>query len=240
MPDWLLLPIEPGRAHDISAALAWHGRMMTLAWGVAVPLGVFVARFLKVLPRQNWPDQCDSRFWWNTHQGLHYLAGLLTLGGIALVVQGLSTIGGSGRHAAFGWALVALACGQFLGGWLRGTKGGPTDPAPDGSFAGDHYSMTRRRVIFEYCHKIGGYLALSIAIGAILTGLWRANAPVWMPLLLLCWWVLLLALAVALQRQGRVFDTYQAIWGPDPEHPGNARKPIGLGIRRANKETPGQ
>lgn len=27
-------------------------------------------------------------------------------------------------------------------------------------------------------------------------------------------------------------DTYQAIWGPDPEHPGAKRKPTGFGVRR--------
>ena len=35
-----------------------------------------------------------------------------------------------------------------------------------------------------------------------------------------------------LQRQGRCIDTYQAIWGPDPRHPGNRLKPVGWGVRR--------
>jgi hypothetical protein len=236
MLDWLLLPIDPGRTHDVSAAIAWHGRMMTFAWGVAVPVGVFAARFLKVLPNQNWPSQLDSRFWWNTHQALHYVAGVLTLSGVVIVAQGLQVFGGSGSHAPFGWALVALALGQFLGGWLRGSKGGPTDTASHESLHGDHYSMTRRRIVFEYGHKIGGYLALCMAVGAILTGLWQANAPIWMWLALVVWWAALLAIAVVFQVKGRVIDTYQAIWGPDPVHPGNARKPIGLGITRLARQ----
>ncbi|MGL4636699.1 MAG: cytochrome b561 domain-containing protein [Beijerinckiaceae bacterium] len=232
MLDWLMMPMDPARAHDVSAAVAWHGRTMTLAWGVAVPLGVFVARYLKVLPNQNWPEKLDSKFWWNTHQGLHYLAGLLTLTGVALVLQGVTQLESSGYHALFGWAVVILATAQFLGGWLRGSKGGPTEPAADGSLHGDHYSMTLRRLVFEYVHKTGGYLALGIAITAILTGLWRANAPVWMWLVLLLWWAMLVILAALMQRQGRAVDTYQAIWGPDAHHPGNARKPIGFGINR--------
>jgi hypothetical protein len=229
---WLFLPIDATRVHDVSSLIAWHGRVMTLAWGFAVPIGVILARYFKILPRQNWPHELDNKVWWHSHLSLHYLAGLLTLLGIALVLQGLVTIGNSGTHAVFGWALVLLALGQFMGGWLRGSKGGPTDRALDGSLHGDHYSMTRRRVIFEYAHKGGGYLALCMACGAILSGLWRANAPHWMWLMLLFWWGFLITLAFNLQRKGRAFDTYQAIWGPDPNHPGNARKPIGLGTNR--------
>ena len=44
--------------------------------------------------------------------------------------------------------------------------------------------------------------------------------------------MLLLMVAVRLQRAGRCIDTYQAIWGPDPCHPGNSRGVIGWGIRR--------
>jgi hypothetical protein len=46
------------------------------------------------------------------------------------------------------------------------------------------------------------------------------------------WWLALIALWVTLQRQGRAIDTYQAIWGPDPKHPGNAVPPTGWGVRR--------
>ncbi len=232
---WLFLPVDASRVHDVSFAVAWHGRLMTLAWGFAVPVGVIFARFFKILPGQDWPRELDNRIWWNTHQVLHYLAGLITLVGITLVAQGLAAFGSSGTHALFGWALALLALAQFMGGWLRGSKGGPTDPSPDGSLHGDHYAMTRRRLIFEYAHKLGGYLALCVACGAILSGLWRANAPHWMWLALFFWWSGLVGLAIILQRTGRAVDTYQAIWGPDASHPGNARKPIGLGITRPQK-----
>jgi hypothetical protein len=232
MIEWLLSPVDLTRAHVVSDSVAWHARSMTLAWGVLVPIGVLAARFFKILPGQDWPRELDSPVWWFTHRFLHYLAGLLTLAGLFLVLRGGLSLGSSGTHAVFGWAVVLLAVSQFLGGWLRGSKGGPTEPHPDGSLRGDHYDMTPRRIAFEYLHKIGGYMALAIAIAAIVTGLWRANAPNWMWLMLGLWWLSLLALGVLLQRAGRAIDTYQAIWGPDHAHPGNTRRPIGIGIRR--------
>lgn len=232
MLDWLLSPIDPGRIHAVGEAVAWHGRSMVLAWGVLVPSGVLAARFFKILPGQDWPNKLDSNAWWLTHRIAHYIAGLLTLVGLAFILRGLMQLGSSGYHALFGWAVVALACGQFLGGWFRGSKGGPTERHADGSLHGDHYDMTLRRLAFEYLHKIGGYLALALAAGAILSGMWRANAPLWMWLGLGFWWASLAVAFALLQRAGRAYDTYQAIWGPDPQHPGNARRPIGLGIRR--------
>jgi Eukaryotic cytochrome b561 len=232
MIDWLLSPIDPVRLHVVSESMAWHGRAMTLAWGILVPLGVLAARFFKVLPWQNWPMELDHNAWWLTHRIFHYLAGLLTILGLVLIFQGKTAFGSAGMHAWFGWAVVFLALGQFLSGWLRGSKGGPTDPQPDGSLSGDHYDMTKRRIIFEYVHKFGGYLALALALSAMLTGLWRANAPHWMWLVLALWWTGLLIIGAFLQHKGRAVDTYQAIWGPDDIHPGNARRPIGIGITR--------
>jgi hypothetical protein len=49
---------------------------------------------------------------------------------------------------------------------------------------------------------------------------------------LCAWWIAVLVAFASLQCRGFAVDTYQAIWGPGPEHPGNRRKPIGLGITR--------
>jgi len=59
---------------------------------------------------------------------------------------------------------------------------------------------------------------------AVLAGLWQANAPMWMWLVLPVWWAVLATLFVLFQRRGMVIDTYVAIWGPDATHPGNARR----------------
>jgi hypothetical protein len=133
-----------------------------------------------------------------------------------------------GRHAcrpSHRLTIAAIGWLQVIGGWLRGTKGSPTTP-------GDHYDMTRRRLLFEATHKHLGWLALPLVILATSIGLFLADAPRWMALILGFWWLLLIAAFAMLQRSGLCIDTYQAIWGPDPVHPGNQRKPIGWGVVR--------
>ena len=232
MSAWLFVPIDATRAHDVTGLLAWHARVMTLAWGILVPSGILAARFLKLWPGQNWPERLDHPGWWHIHRACQYLAGMLTVIGLALILSRAGRGGPASPHVLFGWSVVMLAVLQFASGWLRGSKGGPTAPAPDGSWRGDHYDMTPRRVVFEYVHKSGGYLAALLAGAAIVSGLWQANAPVWMWLVIGGWWAFCLIAFFGLQRHGMAFDTYQAHWGCDPIHPGNARPPIGLGIRR--------
>ena len=140
-------------------------------------------------------------------------------------------------HAWLGWSVLACGMLQLLGAHLRGSKGGPTDVrrAPDGSvigWHGDHYHMTPRRVMFERVHKTMGYCALLLAAATVSAGLWSADAPRWMWLAIGIWWCGWGLLFWRLQSQQRCIDTYQAIWGPGAEHPGNAREIIGLGVRR--------
>lgn len=226
--DWLTLSLDPARAHLVDAAIAWHGRLMVLAWGILIPLGVVAARFFKVMPGQDWPQRIDNRAWWMIHLTLQYGSGIIMFIGIGLIGLSHGFKGLSVSHAWFGYALLSLGLAQFLGGWLRGTKGGPGEPVLDG----DHYNMTPRRILFEYAHKGLGYLALLLSIITILTGLWLANAPRWMVVALGLWWVGLLVLCFVLQKRGMALDTYQAIWGPSLAHPGNRRKPIGWGVSR--------
>jgi hypothetical protein len=210
----------------------WHGRAMVLAWSVLLPLGILIARFCKITSRQRWPQQLDNKAWWHAHLALQYAGGALTLLGILVLGLWSGPWRSQSAHAWFGWSVVALAVTQFVGGWLRGSKGGPTDPRSDGSLSGDHFDMTARRRLFERVHKSVGYISLAFALAAIASGLWHVNAPRWMWLLLAVWWLLLIGAGVHLQRQGRAIDTYQAIWGPDPSYPGNRMQPIGWGVRR--------
>jgi hypothetical protein len=71
-----------------------------------------------------------------------------------------------------------------------------------------------------------------LAVLVIALGLVAADAPRWMALALAVWWLMLGALGWRWQTQGRCIDTYQAIWGPDPMHPGNRVPPLGWGVRR--------
>lgn len=230
--DWLLAPIDGTRPHDVGLLFAWHGRLMVAAWAFVIPVGVLMARFFKVLPGQNWPHHLDNKTWWLWHWGLQHFGAALTLLGLLLV---LIETGGAAveiDHWLAGYFVVFACLLLVAAGWLRGSKGGPTDPAPDGSLSGDHYDMTLRRRVFEHVHKTVGYLVLAVSIATIYTGLWYANAAHWMWLVITLWWVFLIALFVILQRRGLALDTYQAIWGPEGTHPGNRLKPIGWGIRR--------
>lgn len=228
----LLAPIDPSRAHEVDFFVSWHGRLMVFAWGVLIPLGVLIARFFKITPKQDWPRVLDNQVWWRSHLRLQYSGGVLMLFGLALILFRPEPSVVGDIHSIAGWVIVVVASTQFVAGWLRGSKGGPTEPAADGSWSGDHYDMTQRRKIFEHFHKSVGYLLIAGAAWTILTGLWTANAPVWMWLALIGWWALLGLVFALFQQRGMAYDTYQAIWGPDRAHPGNRMKPIGWGISR--------
>lgn len=225
--DWLLAPVDPARAHDVGVAMSWHARVMVLGWGILAPLSVLVARYFKVLPGQDWPNDLDSKVWWRCHWISQAGVLCLSLLGLALILASHQNTGQAWGHRLLGYLVVALGLSQGLSGLLRGSKGGPTDPRADGSWAGDHYDMSTHRLLFERFHKSCGYLTLSLAVPTILTGLWTANGPNWMWAFLLSWWTALLILATVLQKTGHAVDTYQAIWGPDPVHPGNRMKPQG-------------
>jgi hypothetical protein len=235
MIDWLLSPIDPSRAHDLGGLVSWHGRLMVLAWAVLVPLGIIAARYFKVMPGQDWPRNLDNPLWWHAHRRLHYTAALATLAAIALILAAgspSSLTPSIWLHRFLGWAVLAILALQITSAWLRGSKGGPTSPAADGSLRGDHYDMTLRRRLFEHVHKFGGLLALLLALAATASGLWQANAPRWMWLVLADWSASLVVIVYWCERHMGALDTYQAIWGPDPALPGNRRHPIGLRVRR--------
>lgn len=227
--QWWLLPLSGARDHALAPAVYWHARLMVLGWAVLIPLGVLAARYFKVMPGQDWPAQLDNKAWWHAHRGLQWLGLLLAVLGLLLVLPHTGQHGAAAQnHARLGWVLMSLAGLQLLSGLLRGSKGGPSEP----QLRGDHYDMTRHRIWFERLHKGLGWLLLGISMGVVTSGLALADAPRWMAALLLLWWLALLMLALRWQTGGRCIDTYQAIWGPDPAHPGNQRKPIGWGVRR--------
>ncbi|MEO0830842.1 MAG: cytochrome b561 domain-containing protein [Pseudomonadota bacterium] len=229
MMEWLWAPIDAARGHEVGFAISWHGRTMVLAWGILAPLAVMAARFFKVLPWQHWPRELDSQLWWRSHWLGQSAVLLLTVFGIGLVLDGKL---GDSLHGRLGYAVLVLTLAQIALGVFRGSKGGPTAPAADGSLHGDHYDMTPWRLMFELVHKSTGYALLALAGVTIVLGLWDANAPRWMWIGLAGWWIALAGLSLTLQRKGHAVDTYQAIWGPGEEHPGNQRKSAGWGMRR--------
>lgn len=245
LPDWLaalvhlaLRPVSGASAHNVPGWVAWHGRAMVLAWGIMLPVGVLIARFYKVTPRQDWPRVKDNKRWWHAHLVLQYSGVLLMTLGLAIVLSGSAgKAPWRNLHSLLGWSIVLLAWLQIAGGHLRGSKGGPAGTNDRAQWRGDHYDMTARRLMFERLHKGIGYCMLVLASLTIFLGLSLADAPLWMWLGQGIWSVLYLIAFIRLQRRGRCIDTYQAIWGENLEHPGNRIKPIGWGIRRYTAES---
>lgn len=235
--DWLFSSIDPGRVHDISFEISWHARLMVLAWSFLIPVGIISARFFKITPRQNWPEERDNKFWWYGHLICQYSAGVLILISLWMIWDADPQSGTAVWHVRLGWVTIVLCASQYVAGWLRGTKGGPTEVERTGTIRGDHYDMTKRRKIFEHFHKMTGYAALSLAIIVTFGGLWFVNAPIWMFLSIILWWVVIVLVFVRLQKKGSAYDTYEAIWGDDPTLPGNKIKPIGWGIKRMGKDS---
>ncbi|WP_282607511.1 cytochrome b561 domain-containing protein [Pelagibius sp. Alg239-R121] len=205
--------------------LVIHALVMLFAWLVLIPIGVLAARFFKVLPRQDWPRQLDNQAWWKLHQFTQYSGVVLMLIAVYIAVSESGELGLS-IHGILGLAAVILACGQVLSGWLRGSKGGPTDrnatPDDTSSWRGDHYDMTGRRLSFEAWHKCGGYLAMGLAFAAIATGMLMIGWSEMIFGLAVVFTLALWILFVVFERLGLRKDTYQAIWGPDKNHPGNS------------------
>ena len=238
MLEWLLASIDPGRPHEVGAVISWHARLMTLAWGLLAPSVVLIARFFKVLPGQNFPKELDNQFWWKTHLYGQIAVLVLTVLAFGLILSARSAQ--IGVHGVLGYTVLLCLALQVTLGFARGSKGGPTDPRPDGSLRGDHYDMTRWRLFFEHAHKTLGYLTLAVAATTIVAGLWLSNAPRWMWLAILSWWAMLGFTFITLQKRGWAIDTYQAIWGQDPRHPGNRRPSPGWGMRRTQDRQPGE
>lgn len=250
MLDWLMAPLSGSLVHHVDPWVAWHARAMVLAWGLLLPLGALAARYLKIAPGQDWPRELDHPLWWHLHRALQYGGLTLAAVGVLLVWPGAAASPGGpagaapgstvaalqlpfdsvGLHGTLGWCVMALGAIQLASGWLRGSKGGPTGR----SMRGDHYDMSLRRRLFERMHKSLGWLSVALAVTVIGLGLYAADAPRWMPIALALWWFALGVWALRQQRAGRCVDTYQAIWGPDPRHPGNRLRPIGWGVRRSS------
>ena len=203
-------------AGAFSPAHALHAGLMIYAWGVLLPVGGIVARYFKVTRDQDFPRETDNRFWWTWHRLLQSAGMVLaTLGALAVHATGNS--GFASWHSRIGAAVLLLGWLQVAAALLRGTMGGPTDA----TLRGDHYDMTRRRLVFEALHKTTGWITLGLAGAALVSGAVFTDAPDWVMIAL---GALIGAHLLAIFRYahaGRWVDTYSAIWG----HPAPARQP---------------
>ncbi len=216
-------------------AMASHAALMLVTWGLMIPMGGVVARYFKVTPRQNFPEEVDSRFWWDWHRSLQY-------GGMALSSAGLILIlwetGGrlATLHGRCGLAVMTIGWLQVASALLRGSKGGATDrradPSAPATWRGDHYDMSRRRLAFEIWHKNAGWIVIVLAGVTILLGIDLIGAPEWLLVLVAMFQAAVVMALVDGRLRSRWVDTYAALWGPDPIHPGNRRITARVSRRR--------
>lgn len=208
-----------------------HALLMFTCWFVLVPFGIISIRYFKTKPRPWGLPRGVGRFdplfiWWRMHIWTLYAAITLSLGGVALALIVSGGFSGS-FHAWFGALTVFFGTMQIIVAWQRGTHGGhnhlSTDPDDPTTWRGDHFDMTTRRRWFEAYHKPGGYFALFLATAAVATGLmqyWMLTIAILLPVM----FVAVFVLVVFLEGTGQRHDTYEAVFGNHPDHPGNKDK----------------
>lgn len=205
-----------------------HAYLMFACWFILVPFGIMAIRFLKTKPvPEGLPrgvSKLDPLFmWWGMHIWSLYTAMTLSLLGAAIAIYVSGGFSGS-LHAWFGGGTVLFGSLQIIAAWYRGTHGGPnhvnSDQDDPDSWRGDHFDMTPQRRLFEAYHKTGGYFAVMLALGAVTTGLMQFWMP-WIAALLVLILLGGFALVVFAEITGQRHDTYKAVFGNHPDHPGN-------------------
>lgn len=129
-----------------------HGVLMMIGWGVLLPAGVLIARYLK------W----KGPLWLKLHIGLQISGLAFGLAGLVLALVQFGPFGGSlGGHSLMGLLVSVLGLLQLINGFLRPKKGGRVAgavPSP-------------RRRAWQVFHKGLGWLALALAVPTMVTGM---------------------------------------------------------------------
>ena len=138
---------NPNQVTDIAREKVLHGVLMVLGWGVLLPGGVLIARYLK------W----KGKIWIKLHIGMQILGLALGIAGLALALVQFGPLGGSlGGHGLMGLLVSALGVLQPLNGVFRPKKGS---------------ILTPRRRVWEVVHKGLGWFALALAVPTLVTGM---------------------------------------------------------------------
>ncbi|MGH1540702.1 MAG: cytochrome and DOMON domain-containing protein [Arenicella sp.] len=204
-----------------------HAILMVAAWGVLAPIAILIARFFKVTKSQDYPNELDNKFWWHFHWAGQIIAIAAATIALALAYFSIGGIDLSKWHSKIGIAVMAIGWTQVALGYFRGTKGGPTDnngvPVLPENMGGDHWDMSTHRILFEFAHKKLGYIAILMAFFAILTGFFQLKLGYGYYMVYLGFVLILYILFNKFELEGRWVDTYHAIWGENPDYPGNKR-----------------
>lgn len=159
-----------------------HGVILTLAWGVIIKISIFTAAFMQSHEKFGSTSSTNKPgLWFRIHQCLNILVTLLTLTGILLSFAAnqwkwIGNINGATdtysktmkSHVIIGITVGCLCFVNLLAGIFR--------PSKNADSANNH-NTTKMRKIWEYSHKIAGYLTLILADVAIFLGLFSLPSP---------------------------------------------------------------
>src|SRR5690606_1573231 len=120
---WLTDPLRGDTFIELAEPTRLHGLLMALAVGVLLPLSVLLARYFKILPRQDWPRELSRRFWWSSHLAFVYCATVAAAAAMVLVVMARpeNSDHAAHGHAWIGWVSIALLLALLVNGWQRGS-----------------------------------------------------------------------------------------------------------------------
>lgn len=133
-----------------------HGVLMAVSWGVALPIGVIIARFY----RHKEPTTGPYAWWFIRHQIFQYSGVITSLAGFALALyMKWQTAHFDSAHAKLGLTVMIIGFLQPLNAFIR--------PKPN----------TPKRPLWNFFHKNLGYVAVVLAIPTIFLGLSKIGAP---------------------------------------------------------------
>ena len=192
------------------AAYKWqlyHGLLMFTAWGIMLPMGAFVARFMKVPLQAGQPAK-----WYRIHRLNQTVGVALALVGVLISLSNSSFGILNTTHGYLGLVVMSLGLLQPINAVLR----------PHRPEAGAAPSSARRT--WQVLHKGVGYAALALAIVVIFMGLdlfdtraGRSGIGVWR-IIYLCYLALLVILAARYTMTPSVYgDGQQLVNSPPPK-----------------------
>ena len=130
-----------------------HGSLMIIGWGIIIPCGALVAKFLRY----------KGPIWFELHMRCMMLGLLVAIIGVGIAIQNLDSDGQKNPkasiHAGMGLIVMLLGILQPVNAALR-----PHLPELNDE------EKSKSRIIWEYFHKSSGMIALLLAVVTISIG----------------------------------------------------------------------
>ena len=132
-----------------------HGVLMSIAWGVLLPVGIIIARFYRHVQPRTGP----RAFWFLHHQIFQYSGTIIAATAFIIALYMCRNTGNFiNAHGKLGLVVMILGLLQPLNAWIRPHPGAPY------------------RTLWSAWHKTSGYCAAVLAIAAIFLGLAQVDA----------------------------------------------------------------